>query len=70
MLKSSPNREMYIAVLRRMTPAERLKKSWELTQAVREMTLAGLRRSHPEASDAEIWELYLLRIKKCHNRSY
>ena len=69
-LKPSPNREAYISILQRMTPAERLRKAWELTDAVREMTMAGLRQRNPDASEAEIHDLYLACLKKCHNRNY
>jgi len=69
-LKQTPNRDAYIKVLQRMTPAERLRKAWELTESVREMTKAALRRANPDASEVEIHEHFLTRLKKCHNRNY
>ena len=69
-LKPTPNRQAYISILQRMTPAERLKKAWELTEAVREMTLVGLRRRNPDAGEDELHDLYLACLKKCHNRTY
>ncbi len=69
MLKPTPNRKLYIQVLQGMTPAERLQKSWELTEATRELLKSGLRRTHPDLSDAELNQHYLERLQACHNRS-
>jgi hypothetical protein len=70
MLKPTPNRALYIQILQRMTPAERLRKSWELTEATREMMKSGLRRMDPDLSDAELHQHYLERLETCHNRNY
>jgi len=42
----------------RLTPAERLAQAVRLTQGVRALAEAGLRRRHPGASEAELrWRL-------------
>ena len=42
---------------RRMTPAEKLQRAFELSAAVRQAGEAGIRQAHPEASEAEIFAL-------------
>jgi len=44
----------YFALLRRETPAARLRKAVSLSRAVRQLALAGLRERYPEAGDAEL----------------
>lgn len=70
MLKPQPNHDRYIAVLRRMTPEQRLQKAWDLTEAMRELLLEGLRRRHPTMPAGQRHQLYLERLAKCHNRNY
>jgi hypothetical protein len=53
-----------------MTPEERLKKAFELTEFSRKLLLAGIRDQYPEASEEEIRKIYLKRLDKCHNRNY
>ena len=69
-IKPRPNHKIYIQILRRMTPEQRLLKAFELTDFSRSLLLAGLRRRFPEASDEEIKRIYLDRLDKCHNRNY
>jgi len=40
--------------LREMTPGERLAQAIALTETVRELAWAGVRRRHPNASDDEV----------------
>lgn len=47
-------RRRYIALLRSKTPVERLEIAASLTAAAREMTMAGIRQRHPEASEEEV----------------
>lgn len=68
--KPDPNHARYIEVLRRMTPAMRLQKAFELTQLMRMLLRAGLRKQFPELSDDEIHRLFLERLAKCHNQNY
>jgi hypothetical protein len=69
-LKRQPNRKRYIEILRRMTPAQRLQKSFELTELSRQLLKDGLRHRHPELSSQEIHRLFLDRLARCHNRNY
>jgi hypothetical protein len=69
-LKPTPNRLRYLMILRGMTPPERLRKAWELTEATRELLRVGLRRRFPEASEAEIDAIYVARLNACHNKNY
>ncbi len=44
-----------LELLRRMSPAEKLRLMTELTWAAEQVALAELRRRHPEASDEELF---------------
>lgn len=46
------------AALRRLTVAQRLQLADELTRLARDMAWNGLRRRHPELSEAEIEERF------------
>lgn len=46
--------ERYHDLLRRMAPEQRLEAAMRLSQAVRELALAGLRQRHPQANEHEI----------------
>ena len=65
-----PNHRMYLEMLRRMTPEQRLLKAFELTEFTRQLFRQGLRNSHPELSEEELHTLYLARLEKCHNQNY
>jgi hypothetical protein len=41
--------------IRRMTPEERIRRAFELSQMVRSLAEAGLRRRYPQAGDREIF---------------
>ncbi len=69
-IKPRPNRRRYIEVLRRMSPEERLKKAFELGEFTRSLFKQGLRERFPDKSEAEIHEIYVKRMAKCHNRNY
>ena len=61
---------MYLEVLRRMSPEARLKKAFELSEFTRALFLSGLRRRFPDASEAELKQIMLKRLARCHNRNY
>ena len=44
----------YHALLRKMTPAQRLEAADRLSRSVRELALAGLRERHPAADETEL----------------
>ena len=46
--------DRYHQLLRAQAPHERLEQANALTQAVRELAVAGLRTRHPDADDQEI----------------
>ena len=68
--KAQPNRALYLEVLRRMTPAQRLAKAMELSDLGKRLFLHGLRRRFPQADERELHAMYLTRIARCHNRNY
>ena len=69
-VKKCPNHKLYLAILRKMTPEQRLLKAFELSEFSKQFFLHGLRKRFPEKSEAEITKTYLERLNKCHNRNY
>ena len=69
-LKDRPNHRLYIEVLRRMTPEQRLLKTFELSSFANQLFVHGLRKRHPNASAAEFGRILRDRLNKCHNRNY
>ena len=53
-----------------MTPEQRLSKALELSDTARSLFRAGLRQRFPELAEDQFHELYLERLKLCHNRNY
>ena len=68
--KPRPNHRLYIEVLRRMTPEQRLAKAFELSALAKQAFASGLRRRFPDLPDDEFKKLLLARLEKCHNRNY
>lgn len=68
--KPRQNHRLYIEILRRMTPEQRLAKAFELTELSRAAFLHGLRRRFPDLPERELLELYHKRLDKCRNRNY
>ncbi len=69
-IKPRPNHARYLEVLRRMTPAQRLAKAFELSDFTRRLFCIGLRKRFPDASAEELHRIFLARLAKCHNRNY
>lgn len=69
-LKPRPNDAQYLEVLRRMSPADRLRKAFELTELSRKLLRTGLRERFPELSEDELHTLYLEQLAACHYRNY
>lgn len=67
-LKARPNHRVYIRALRAMTPEQRLRKAFELTDFSRALFRDGLRARFPGLSEGELERVYLDRLAKCHNR--
>jgi hypothetical protein len=68
--KPRPNDREYIAILRRMTPEQRLKKAFELSAYAKRLFIHGLKQRHPELGPEEFHKLMLSELEKCHNRNY
>ena len=68
--KARPNHQLYIQILRRMTPEQRLMKAFELSAMAKELFVHGLRRRFPQLGEEEFKKLLLERLDKCHNRNY
>jgi len=68
-IKPRPNHARYIESLRRMTPEQRLRKSFELTDYARRLFVAGLRARFPQADEAQIKKMAAEHLLKCHNRN-
>jgi hypothetical protein len=69
-IKLRPNHPRHLAILRAMTPAQRLQKSFELTEYSRQLMLDGIRNRHPGATPVQIHQLFLARLEKCRKRNY
>lgn len=68
--KPRPNHRLYIQTLRRMTPAQRLDKAFELSRMTVEWFKAGLRARFPDMPEEDFHRLLLARLEKCHNRNW
>jgi len=68
--KPRPNHRLYLEILRRMTPEQRLAKAFELTELAKAAFLYGLRRRFPGLSEQELRKLYRERLDKCRNLNY
>ncbi len=68
--KPRPNHRLYVRVLRRMTPEERLRKAFELSKFSRDLFVQGLRSRYPDLSEDEFREILLERLERCHNQNY
>jgi hypothetical protein len=65
-----PNHRRYLAVLRNMTPEQRLLKAFELSEFAKALFRHGLRQRFPDATEEECRKIFLARLPKCHNRNY
>jgi hypothetical protein len=68
--KERRNHKLYIQILRRMTPEQRLRKAFELSEFAKQLFIHGLRKRFPDLPEAEFKKLLLERLEKCHNRNY
>jgi hypothetical protein len=55
-IKPDPNHQLYLQILSRMTPGERLRKAFELSEFTKKLFLSGLRKRFPEKTEKEIWQ--------------
>lgn len=68
--KPRPNHALYIQILRRMTPEQKLRIVSDLSESVHYLFRQGLRRRFPDATEEELHRIYLERLEKCYNRNY
>ena len=69
-IKKRPNHKLYIQVLRRMSPQQRLLKAFELSEFARQLFIRGLHERFPDLPSADFQEILLERLAKCHNKNY
>lgn len=69
-IKKNPNHKIYIQVLRRMSPEQRLIKAFELSEFANQLFIHGLHKRFPNISDGEFTKILLERLDRCHNRNY
>src|SRR5260221_13280594 len=69
-IKPRPNRARHLETLRRMTPAQRLEKAFELTEFTRQVFFSELRNRFPDLPDEGLHRIALARVAECHNRNY
>ena len=53
-----------------MTPSQRVAKAIELSDMTKQLLKEGLRRRFPDKSEAQIHELFLRKLDRCHNNNY
>ena len=68
--KEQPNHILYIRILRKMTPEQKLKKAFELSEMSKTLFIQGLHERFPDLNQEEFKKLLLERLSKCHNRNY
>lgn len=68
--KPRPNHRIYISILRRMTPEERLRKAFDLSEFSKQLFIHGLRKRYPDVPEEEFAAILRKRLDKCHNRNY
>jgi hypothetical protein len=69
-IKSRPNHQRYLRILRAMPPRERLQQAMRLTNRSRELFRLGLKRRFPELDERQLRQLYLRLLARCHNQNY
>ena len=69
-MNKSPDHREYIKMMRKLSPEDRLRKSFELTELTKRLFMAGLKNRFPGLSDEEIKKIYLKQIGKFHNLNY
>jgi hypothetical protein len=68
--KPRPNHQAYLQILRSMTPDQKLAKVFELSEMTKSLFREGLRMRFPDATPAELHQIYLDRLAKCHNKNF
>lgn len=66
--KPQPNHRRYLDIIRAMSPAQRLEKSFELTEYSRRLMKDGIRRQNPGATEQQVHQIFVDRLLKCHRQ--
>lgn len=69
-LKHRPHHDLYVRILRSLTPEQRLAKAFELGAMGKELLRAGIRERNPGCSEETLREIERQRLARCHNRNY
>ena len=69
-IKPNPNREVFLKIMRSMTPEQKLIQMFNLNELTQNLKLTGLRMQHPELNDQQINELYIKLRTRCYNKNY
>ena len=69
-MKVRQNHRVYVQILRRMTPEQRLQKAFELHEFGRELFRQGQRRRNPNLTAEELDALERKLEDRWHNRIY
>lgn len=69
-LKPEPNRRIYIEILRKMTPEQRIMKAMELTDMAKMLLWEGLKTRYPDMPETELKKIYLKEWDKGYNQNY
>jgi hypothetical protein len=46
--------EVYLDILRKMTPEQRMMRAFRLTDTMRDVAMSGIRQRHPEYDDSQV----------------
>jgi hypothetical protein len=69
-IKPRPNHRLYIEILRRMTPEERLTEALELSEFSKQLFIARLQHRFLYLPEEELKTLIKARLERCHNRNW
>ncbi len=67
--KPRPNLDLQVAILRGLSPEQRLAKAFELEELVREAHLAGLHHRNPTMTDDEVRRLAAMEVLQWARRN-
>lgn len=64
------SRKVYIDILKKMSPEQRLLKTFELTEFGKDLFFTGLKERYADLSEEEVRKIYIKKLIECHNRNY
>ncbi len=69
-MKDDLNHAIYIRLMRRLTPEQRLAIAFDLSEFSKRLFIEGLRKLCPDLPQARFRQLVMRRLERCHNRDY